>query len=72
MAVLALIFKTLSVIFYTSAWWFYKPPPVSEDEDGNEQKNPTSSEMSVVKSPSIEAVPSNVSVSPAVEETAKV
>lgn len=59
MAVLALIFKTCSVIFYTSAWWFYKPPPISEVEEEQEKVQQASTEISLVQSPSAEAVSNN-------------
>jgi hypothetical protein len=72
MAVLALIFKTCSVIFYTSAWWFYKPPPLSEVDREQVKVQAASTEISLVQSPSLETVSNNGELANRTEATAKV
>ncbi|XP_059480522.1 solute carrier organic anion transporter family member 4A1 [Neocloeon triangulifer] len=70
MAILAMIFKMCSVIFYTSAWWFYKPPPPKEREPEPENEmQPASTEISLVQSPSVEAVPNNGEVTARTEDS---
>jgi hypothetical protein len=72
MAVLALIFKTCSVIFYTSAWWFYKAPPISQVDQDQDKVQAASTEISLVQSPSVETVSNNGELANRTETTAKV